>query len=85
MEWTTNTFNEFNGRQNDVVQLDSGFLLNVHQSPDDDSLWYVLGEFDEKLERVVWRTDTLTANNGHCGTTLFVIYKPQQRPPYMLV
>ncbi|MEW9502892.1 hypothetical protein [Jeotgalibacillus marinus] len=62
IEWTTNTFTEFNGRDNDVVQLQNGLMLNVHQSPDDDTLWYVLGRWKPESNRVVWWPENLGHN-----------------------
>ena len=62
INWTTNTYTEFNGRDNDVVQLKNGLMLNVHQSPDDDTLWYVLGRWKPESNRVVWWPENLGHN-----------------------
>ncbi|MEW9502167.1 hypothetical protein [Jeotgalibacillus marinus] len=60
IEWTTNTYTEFNGTKNDVVQLGSAyvpndFILNVRQSPDDNVLLYTLGKWNEGSKRIEWQ------------------------------
>ena len=54
IEWTSGTVSEFKGKSNDVVQLKSGHLLNVHEDPDSNNLVYKLGRWKEESNRVVF-------------------------------
>ncbi|MEW9502567.1 phosphatidylinositol-specific phospholipase C domain-containing protein, partial [Jeotgalibacillus marinus] len=54
VEWTTDTYHQFDGKNNDVVQLNNGRLLNVHEDHDSDEIRYVLGIYDEEEKRVFW-------------------------------
>ncbi|MEW9503340.1 hypothetical protein [Jeotgalibacillus marinus] len=59
IKWTSTTYSQFNGTNNDVVQLQNGLLLNVHKDPDGPSLRYVLGTWDYEAQRVWWWTNGL--------------------------
>ncbi|MEW9503409.1 hypothetical protein [Jeotgalibacillus marinus] len=54
IRWTSSTFAQFDGTDNDVVQLKNGYLLNVHKDPNGPSLRYVIGTWDEEANRVWW-------------------------------
>ncbi|MEW9503405.1 hypothetical protein, partial [Jeotgalibacillus marinus] len=59
VEWTTNTYHQFDGKNNDVVQLQNGRLLNVHEDHESDEIRYKLGSYDEEENRVDWRDNPL--------------------------
>ncbi|MEW9503411.1 hypothetical protein [Jeotgalibacillus marinus] len=59
IKWTSSTFTQFNGTDNAVIQLQNGYLLNVHKDPNGPSLRYVIGTWDEEADRVWWWTNGL--------------------------
>ncbi|MEW9503453.1 hypothetical protein, partial [Jeotgalibacillus marinus] len=66
IEWTTNTYHQFDGKNNDVVQLQNGLFLNVHEDHDSDDINYVLGKYDG--ERVDWDwTNDVSADENYAN------------------
>ncbi|MEW9502479.1 hypothetical protein [Jeotgalibacillus marinus] len=57
IEWTSNTYHQFDGKNNDVVQLQNGRLLNVHEDHESDEIQYKLGSFDDRAKQVNWSDD----------------------------
>ncbi|MEW9503394.1 hypothetical protein [Jeotgalibacillus marinus] len=50
----SDTYTHFHGKNNDVVQLQNGLLLNVHEDHDSDEINYVIGRYDDNSNRVFW-------------------------------
>ncbi|MEW9503418.1 hypothetical protein [Jeotgalibacillus marinus] len=59
ISWSSSSVTEFNGQKNDVIQLNNGLLLNVHEDPNSNKLRYLLGRWEDAQNRVVWWTDDL--------------------------
>ncbi|MEW9502480.1 hypothetical protein, partial [Jeotgalibacillus marinus] len=52
IEWTTNTYHQFEGKKNDIVQLQNGIFLNVHEDHSSNTIRYQLGKYDD--DHVDW-------------------------------
>ncbi|MEW9503395.1 hypothetical protein [Jeotgalibacillus marinus] len=55
VDWTSPNVSDFEGENMDVVQLQNGYLLSVHQDPNSNKIRYSMGRYKyEGSDRVVW-------------------------------